>query len=211
MRPPISSLMSADLDAWMAERGHPAYRARQVRGWLARGVLDFDAMLDLPASLRAELGDGFCASSLEPISVSEADGGLTTKVLYRLDGGYTVEAVVMRYPARSTLCISSQVGCPIGCPFCATGQGPFGRNLRPHEIVDQAVEAARELRGEGRRLSHVVFMGMGEPLANYASVLESVRRISDPGGLAISPRRITISTAGLVPRIHELAEESLPV
>src|SRR5439155_6361384 len=105
--------------------------------------------------------------------------------------------------------ISSQVGCPIGCPFCATGQGPFGRNLRPHEIVDQAVEAARELRLEGRRLSHVVFMGMGEPLANYAAVLEAVRRIADPGGLAISPRRITISTDGLVPRIASLRVEGL--
>jgi 23S rRNA (adenine2503-C2)-methyltransferase len=122
-----------------------------------------------------------------------------------------VEAVVMRYPRRATLCISSQVGCPVGCPFCATGQGPFGRNLKAHEIMDQAAEAARELGAEGRRLSHVVFMGMGEPLANYPAVVEAVRRLADPGGLAISPRRITVSTAGLVPRIERLADEGLPV
>jgi 23S rRNA (adenine2503-C2)-methyltransferase len=211
MRPPISALTSADLDVWMAERGLPTYRARQVRGWLARGVLDFGAMLDLPASLRAGLADGFRASSLEPVAVSEADRGLTTKVLYRLDGGYTVEAVVMRYPARSTLCISSQVGCPIGCPFCATGQGPFGRNLKTFEIVDQALDAGRMLRAEGRRLSHIVFMGMGEPLANYAAVLESIRCLSDPDLLGISPRRIVVSSAGLVPRIARLSRARLPL
>jgi 23S rRNA (adenine2503-C2)-methyltransferase len=122
-----------------------------------------------------------------------------------------VESVIMRYPRRSTLCISSQVGCPIGCPFCATGQGPFGRNLRAHEIVDQAVDAARELGGEGRRLSHVVFMGMGEPLANYQAVLQAVRRIADSDGLGLSPRRVTVSTAGLVPGIERLAGEGLPL
>src|SRR5919204_6767347 len=211
MRPPISALTSADLDVWMAERGLPTYRARQVRGWLARGVLDFGAMLDLPASLRAGLADGFRASSLEPVAVSEADRGLTTKVLYRLDGGYTVEAVVMRYPARSTLCISSQVGCPIRCPFCATGQGAFGRNLKAFEIVDQALDAVRMLRAEGRRLSHIVFMGMGEPLANYAAVVDSIRSLSDPDLLGISPRRIVVSTAGLIPRIARLSREGLPL
>src|SRR5215467_11790366 len=116
----------------------------------------------------------------------------------------------MRYVRRSTLCISSQVGCPIGCPFCATGQGPFGRNLGAHEIVDQAIDAGRTLAGEGRRLSHVVFMGMGEPLANADAVLAAVRRLAEPAGLGISPRRLTVLTAGLVPRIDRLADESLP-
>jgi len=139
-----------------------------------------------------------------------ADCGLTTKRLYELDGGYTVESVVMRYPRRATLCISSQVGCPIRCPFCATGQGPFGRNLAAHEIVDQAAAAARELALEGRRLTHVVFMGMGEPLANVEAVLASVRRIASADGLGLSPRRVTISTSGLVPRMGRLAGEGLP-
>jgi 23S rRNA (adenine2503-C2)-methyltransferase len=193
----------------MAERGHPAYRARQVRGRLAAGA-GFEQMSELPASLRAELAASFRASSLRPARRLEADSGQTTKLLYELDGGFTVESVIMRYPRRSTLCISSQVGCPIGCPFCATGQGPFGRNLRAHEIVDQAVDAARELGGEGRRLSHVVFMGMGEPLANYQAVVQAVRRIADPEGLGLSPRRVTVSTAGLVPGIERLAGEGLP-
>src|SRR6266581_2155192 len=107
--------------------------------------------------------------------------------------------------------ISSQAGCPIGCPFCATGKFPFGRNLNAHEIVEQAVDAVRLLAVEGRRLSHVVFMGMGEPMANYSAVIESVRRLSDPDLLAISPRRIVVSTSGLIPRIEQLAAEHIPV
>jgi 23S rRNA (adenine2503-C2)-methyltransferase len=209
-RPAIAELSSDQLSELLRDRGQPAYRAGQIARWLTLGV-GFEGMDDVPAVLRRQLADGYRSSSLRQLRRSQADGGLTTKVLHELDGGYTVEAVVMRYPGRSTLCISSQVGCPIGCPFCATGKGPFGRNLRPHEIVEQAIDAARELRAEGRRLSHVVFMGMGEPLANYTAVLEAVRRISDPIGLGISARRITISTAGLVPKVQQLAAEGLPV
>jgi 23S rRNA (adenine2503-C2)-methyltransferase len=143
--------------------------------------------------------------------VSEADGGRTTKTLHELDGGHSVEAVVMRYADRSTLCISSQAGCPIGCPFCATGKFPFGRNLKSHEIVEQALDAVRMLASEGRRLSHIVFMGMGEPMANYQAVVESVRRFSDPELVGISPRRIVVSTSGLIPRIEQLGRETLAV
>jgi len=184
--PPITSLRSEELVEWLATNGQAAFRARQVRGWLARGVGSFEEMHDLPAGLRTDLATAFRFSSLEPVTESVADGGLTSKLLYRLDGGYTVESVTMRYPRRTTLCISSQVGCPIGCPFCATGQGKFGRNLKAHEILDQALDASRRLAPSGKRLSHVVFMGMGEPMANYAAV-------------------------GLVPRIAQLAEEKLPV
>jgi 23S rRNA (adenine2503-C2)-methyltransferase len=168
-------------------------------------------MHDLPKPLRAALERDFRATSLRRIAVSEADRSLTTKTLFELDGGHSVEAVVMRYAERSTLCISSQAGCPIGCPFCATGKFPFGRNLKAHEIVEQAVDAAGVLAKEGRRLSHVVFMGMGEPMANYKEVVESVRRLADPELLGISPRRIVVSTSGLIPRIEQLSEEGLPV
>jgi 23S rRNA (adenine2503-C2)-methyltransferase len=209
--PPITSLRSAELREWLDARGQPAFRDRQVRSWLARGAASFEEMHDLPAGLRAELAAGFRLSSLEAVVESDADRGQTAKTLYRLDGGYTVEAVTMRYPRRTTLCISSQVGCPIGCPFCATGQGKFGRNLKAHEILDQALDAARRLAPAGRRLSHVVFMGMGEPMANYAAVVDSVRLLADPELLGISPRRVVVSTAGLVPRIAELATEKLPV
>ena len=210
-RPSLLSLSETDLDAWLRAHDAPAYRKQQLRGWLARGVSSFAEMKDVPKAMREELDRDFRITSLKPIAVVEADRGLTTKTLYELDGGHSVEAVVMRYADRSTLCISSQAGCPIGCPFCATGKFPFGRNLKAHEIVEQALDAERLLSAEGRRLSHVVFMGMGEPMANYAAVVESVRRIADPTLLGISPRRIVVSTSGLIPRIDQLGEEKLPV
>src|SRR6202165_6021818 len=207
----ILSLSPADLEAWLVTNDVPVYRGRQIWGWMARGAASFDAMLDLPKALRVALERDFRITSLRPVALTQDDGALTTKTLFELDGGHSVEAVVMRYTDRSTLCISSQAGCPIGCPFCATGKFPFGRNLKAHEIVEQAVDAVRFLAAEGRRLSHVVFMGMGEPMANYASVVESVRRMADPELLGISPRRIVVSTSGLIPRIEELGEEKIPV
>ncbi len=210
-RPPILSLSRIELDAWLVSNDAPPYRRRQLWGWLARGAPSFQAMHDVPKALREALERDFRITSLRQVALSQADGALTTKTLFELDGGHSVEAVVMRYTARSTLCISSQAGCPIGCPFCATGKFPFGRNLKSYEIVEQAVDASRVLAAEGKRLSHVVFMGMGEPMANYAAVVESVRRMSDPELLGISPRRIVISTSGMIPRIEQLAEESLPV
>lgn len=207
----ILSLSAAELEGWLAEHDAPAYRRQQVWAWLGRGVGGFEEMRDVPKSLRAALAEDFVVTSLTPIAVSQADHGLTTKTLYELEGGHSVEAVVMRYSDRTTLCISSQAGCPIGCPFCATGKFPFGRNLGAHEIVEQAIDAQRLLAGEGRRLSHVVFMGMGEPMANYQAVVESVRRMADPELLGISPRRIVVSTSGMIPRIQQLAEEKIPV
>ena len=208
---PILSLSAAELERWLAEHDAPAYRRQQIWSWLARGAQSFDEMRDLPKSLRSALAEEFGLTSLKPIAVSQADRGLTTKTLYELDGGHSVEAVVMRYSDRTTLCISSQAGCPVGCPFCATGKFPFGRNLKAHEIVEQAIDAQRLLATEGRRLSHVVFMGMGEPMANYKAVVESVRRLADPDLLGISPRRIVVSTSGMIPRIEQLSEETIPV
>ena len=211
LKPAILSMSAADLESWLVANDAPVYRRRQVWGWLARGAASFEEMHDIPRALRVALERDFRITSLRPVATTEADRSLTSKTLYELDGGHSVEAVVMRYADRSTLCISSQAGCPIGCPFCATGKFPFGRNLKAHEIVEQAVDAVRLLAGEGRRLSHVVFMGMGEPMANYHAVIESVRRIADPELLAISPRRIVVSTSGLIPRIEQLREEKLPV
>ncbi len=211
LKPAVLSVGRADFEAWLADHGARAFRRAQVIGWVMRGASSFDVMRDLPRSLREQLDAAFRVTSLQPIATSEADRGLTTKTLFELDGGHTVEAVVMRYADRSTLCISSQAGCPVGCPFCATGKFPFGRNLAAHEIEEQAVDAARLLDVEGRRLSHVVFMGMGEPFVNYRAVIDSVRRITDPERLAISPRRIVVSTSGVIPRIEELGGEKLPV
>ena len=211
MATPILSLSATELERWLEEHDAPPYRRRQIWSWIGRGATSFDEMKDLPRPLRRALDDGFRATSLRPIASSVADRGLTTKTLFELDGGHSVEAVVMRYPDRSTLCISSQAGCPVGCPFCATGKFPFGRNLKAHEIVEQAVDAERVLASERRRLSHVVFMGMGEPMANYRAVVDSVRRLMDPELLGISPRRIVVSTSGLIPRIEQLGEEKMPV
>src|SRR3982074_944814 len=196
-QPSILSLSQAELEAWLVANDAPAYRRKQLWDWLARGVGSFQAMHDVPKQLRVALERAYRITSLKPVAVSQADSSLTTKTLFELDGGHSVEAVVMRYADRSTLCISSQAGCPIGCPFCATGKFPFGRNLAAHEIVEQAVDAARILATEDRRLSHVVCMGMGEPMANYDAVVESVRMMSDPELLGISPRRIVVSTSGL--------------
>src|SRR5207245_11708846 len=151
----------------------PEYRRKQVWTWLARAASSFGAMRDVPKALRDELDREFRITSLHPIAVSQADNGLTTKTLFELDGGHSVEAVVMRYSDRSTLCISSQAGCPIGCPFCATGKFPFGRTLNAHDIVEQAVDAVRLLAVEGRRLAHVAFMGMGDPIAECLSLREA--------------------------------------
>jgi 23S rRNA (adenine2503-C2)-methyltransferase len=209
--PSILSLPASELESWLSANDMPVYRRKQIWAWLARGAPSFEAMQDLPKQLRSALDRDFRFTSLRQVAVSEADRTLTTKALYELDGGHSVEAVVMRYADRSTLCISSQAGCPIGCPFCATGKFPFGRNLQAHEIVEQAVDAARLLASEGKRLSHIVFMGMGEPMANYQAVVQSVRRFADPELLGISPRRIVVSTSGLIPRITQLGGEQLPV
>jgi len=208
---PILSVPRAEFEVWLAAQKAPAYRRKQVWAWLARGVRSFDEMRDVPTSLREEMTAEFRVTSLTAVAESKADNGLTTKTLFELDGGHSVEAVVMRYRDRSTLCISSQAGCPVGCPFCATGKFPFGRNLKAHEIVEQAVDAQRVLAAEGRRLSHIVFMGMGEPMANYQPVMDSVRALADPDLLGISPRRIVVSTSGLIPRIERLAGERIPV
>jgi len=208
---PILSMSVPELEQWLGSHGEPAYRRKQVWSWLARGAASFGAMRDVPKALREAMEAELLLTSLRSLAVVQADRGQTTKTLYELDGGHSVEAVVMRYADRSTLCISSQAGCPIGCPFCATGKFPFGRNLKAHEIVEQAIDAERLLAGERRRLSHVVFMGMGEPMANYTAVMESVRRLADPELLGISPRRIVVSTSGLIPRIEQLAGEGLPV
>src|ERR1700693_3279611 len=168
--PPILSLSPAELEAWLVTNEVPVYRGKQIWGWLARGVASFEAMHDLPKALREALERDFRITLLRSVAASQADRSLTTKTLFELDGGHSVEAVVMRYTDRTTLCISSQAGCPIGCPFCATREFPFCRHLKAHEIVEQAVDAVRLLTEEDRRLSHVVFMGMGEPMANYAAV-----------------------------------------
>ena len=165
-------------------------------------------MTNLPRSLRDEL-EGKLPRALTPITESIADAGDTVKFLSEIDGGYQVETVLMLYPGRATVCVSSQAGCAMGCGFCATGQAGFDRHLTAGEIVEQVVEAAARAKRLDRRLSNVVFMGMGEPLANEEAVWAAIERIHD--GLGLSARHITVSTVGVVPGIRKLAARPLPV
>jgi 23S rRNA (adenine2503-C2)-methyltransferase len=199
--------------------GMPAYRAAQVsRHYFSRLVEDPEQMTDLPAADRGRLVEALLPHLMEPLRTRAADRGTTRKTLWRLVDGSLVESVLMRYPDRVTMCVSSQAGCGMACPFCATGQGGLQRNMTTAEIVEQVVAGARALsRGEvpggPGRVSNVVFMGMGEPMANYKAVMGAVRRMTDtsPGGLGMSARGITVSTVGLVPRINQLADEGIPV
>ncbi|HKA69004.1 MAG TPA: 23S rRNA (adenine(2503)-C(2))-methyltransferase RlmN [Actinomycetes bacterium] len=214
----------ADLDpaarrAALAELGAQPFRARQLsRHYFTKLTDDPDAMTDLPAGTRAELAAAMLPRLLTPVRELTADGGTTVKTLWRLFDGALVESVLMRYPNRVTMCVSSQAGCGMNCPFCATGQAGLTRNMSAAEIVEQVVAGARALvrgkvAGGPGRVANVVFMGMGEPLANYAAVLSAVRRLTDPSpdGLGMSQRSITVSTVGLVPAMNKLAGEGLNV
>jgi 23S rRNA (adenine2503-C2)-methyltransferase len=214
----------ADLDqearrAVVRELGEPAFRADQLsRHFFARLTDDPLEMTDLPAGLRDSLADALLPPLLTVLREQQCDGGTTRKTLWRGFDGALVESVLMRYPDRVTMCVSSQAGCGMACPFCATGQAGLTRNLSTAEIVTQVFAGARSMArgqvpGGPGRVSNVVFMGMGEPLANYASVLAAVRRITDPApaGLGISQRGVTVSTVGLVPAIRRLTGEGLSV
>ncbi len=220
-KPPrhLADLDEAGRKELLEEMGLPGFRAKQLsHHYFARLADDPAEMTDLPASQRDELVAALLPDLMAPLRTLEADRGTTRKTLWRLFDGALVESVLMRYPDRVTMCVSSQAGCGMACPFCATGQGGLQRNMSTAEIVEQVVAGARSLaRGEvpggPGRVSNVVFMGMGEPLANYKAVMGAVRRLTDPapGGLGMSARGVTVSTVGLVPRINQLAEEGIPV
>ncbi|MEV0360047.1 23S rRNA (adenine(2503)-C(2))-methyltransferase RlmN [Nocardia sp. NPDC050697] len=214
----------ADLDAEgrraaVAELGLPRFRADQIaRQYYARLQADPAQMTDLPAPMREQIADALFPPLLTVVKHVACDDGSTRKTLYRAGDGTLLESVLMRYPDRNTLCISSQAGCGMACPFCATGQGGLDRNLSTAEIVDQVRAAAAALRddevaGGPGRLSNIVFMGMGEPLANYKRVVAAVRRITAPApdGFGISQRNVVVSTVGLAPAIRKLADEGLSV
>jgi len=212
-RPGISGFEPERLREWLAARGEPAYRATQVLDACWRGDgRSFDDVRTLPAALRAALAETFRWTTIKGETLVEADRGLTEKALHELSDGSEVESVLMHFPGRPghrtrrTLCISSQAGCAVGCPFCATGELGFGRDLETAEIVDQVRSAAWRLaaRGDGSHLTNIVFMGMGEPLLNLNRVLESIAALNDPGRFGIAARAITVSTSGVVPGIRRL-------
>jgi 23S rRNA (adenine2503-C2)-methyltransferase len=221
--PAISEVAADSLAAWFVARGEPAFRAAQLLSGAHRpSTTAFSDLTDLPLALRAEVGESFRFSSIVASHVLVADGGLTAKAVHQLADGQRIESVLMRYPGRggsagrTTVCISSQAGCAVGCPFCATGQAGFGRQLTAAEIVDQVLHWHRApwlalgegwRPGEGVGHYNIVFMGMGEPLNNADRVFAAIELLNDPARLGIGARHITVSTSGVVPGIERMIDE----
>lgn len=212
----IHGVTLARLREWLNESGHPAYRAEQVMGWVyEKRVESFEVMSNLSAGLRAALSERFAFHALDLVRVQGA-GDTTRKFLFRLGDGALIESVLIpASPAlygeasdRRTLCVSTQVGCAYGCKFCASGLDGWSRNLLPGEIVGQILRAEAQ---SGERVSNLVFMGMGEPLANFKNLVAALEILNASWGVGIGARRITISTSGLAPQIRELAEQSMQV
>ena len=198
---------------WVRDQGLPSYRAEQILARFYRSpATSFEEMRELPEALRKRLDREFRFSGVERAHTAVADGGETLKELFRLPDQELVECVSMHYKRssrsseRTTLCLSTQVGCAVRCPFCATGLAGLRRNMATAEVVDQVLSVNRSLMAAGSRVSHLVYMGMGEPLHNVDATLASVRRFIDPDALGLGHRRVTVSTSGVVPGIDELAK-----
>jgi 23S rRNA (adenine2503-C2)-methyltransferase len=207
MKPNIKDLSFTEFEAYLYERKEPAYRAKQVWQWLyQKRVVSFTEMTNLATSFREQLAEEFVIGRLAIRRKSVSSDG-TTKILFGLHDGHNIESVLIPEAKRQTLCISTQAGCGLGCAFCATALLGLQRNLSASEIVDQIIEASRLLTE--RRLTHIVLMGMGEPLANYGQTIKALNVMTDPNwGLGISSRRITLSSVGLVPQIEKLIAET---
>lgn len=207
-KPFILDLNIEELKALLISMGEPAYRVAQVwQAVYANHVASAEDITTLPKVTREKLQDALDFSHLVSIDRLVSSDGKTVKTLFQLPDGAQIEAVLMHYDERDTLCISSQAGCAMGCVFCATGQMGFKRNLSPGEIIEQVMVYARELASEDKKVSNVVVMGMGEPFNNYEAVLAAIDRLNDPKGMNLGARRFTISTVGLVPMIERFASE----
>jgi 23S rRNA (adenine2503-C2)-methyltransferase len=221
-RQSLLDLEYAEVEAVLREMGQPAFRARQVWEWLyKRFVADFESMTNLPGELRRRLAERFTLAPLTVATEVVSQARDTLKVLFSLHDGQTIEAVLMLYDERRTLCISSQAGCAMGCTFCATAQGGLARNVTAGEIVAQVLHFARYLADPAAEprtaverpthVSNIVLMGMGEPLHNYANVWVALRRLTAPDAFGLGARHITLSTVGLAPQIDRMANEPLQI
>ncbi|MGM9651827.1 MAG: 23S rRNA (adenine(2503)-C(2))-methyltransferase RlmN [Faecousia sp.] len=195
-----------ELEQALTALGEPRFRAGQIFGWLYRGVTDFSQMTNLPKSLREKLDGQFTITVPTVVRRQESKKDGTIKYLWRLTDGNCVETVLMRYHYGNTVCISSEVGCPMGCAFCASTIGGLVRRLKPSEMLDEVLFTQLD---SGQKISHIVLMGIGEPLDNYDTVLRFLQLVNDPEGLNIGMRHISLSTCGLVERINELAQQKL--
>ncbi len=201
-----------ELVTWLEDNQEKSYHARQIFSWVyEKGVKNWDEMTNLSRELRQKLAGGLLFPFIELTKITPSQDGETVKFLWKLRDGNLVESVLIGSGARRTVCVSCQVGCPAKCAFCASGKQGFMRNLRPSEIVEQVVHINAWLMAQGRRVSHVVYMGMGEPFKNYDAVIQSVRLLCNPQGLNISQRRITVSTVGIIEGIRRFTEEDLKI
>jgi 23S rRNA (adenine2503-C2)-methyltransferase len=207
-----ADLSYEDLISWLKEQNEKEFHAKQILEWICgKSVLSWDEMTNLSKGLREKLVKGIRFPVLEHVRTTESNDLETFKFLWRLRDGNLVESVLIYSGDRRTVCVSSQVGCPAKCAFCASGKQGFFRNLRPSEIVEQVLQINKWLAPKGEKVSHIVYMGMGEPLKNYDSVLKSIQFLSHPNYLNISQRRITVSTVGIIEGIKRLSNENVKV
>ena len=213
----LLDLNTSQLEELVVRLGAPAYRAKQVQHWIYSGLAaSFDEMANLPKELRSKLSEAISLRAVSPkYEAVSCDG--TVKMLFSLHDGKTIESALMPYAtakskSRHTVCVSTQAGCPIGCPFCATGQQGYERNLTPGEIIDQVLYYSRQIRDEdGSTVDNLVFMGMGEPFLNFDALWQAVEMLNSPQGFGLGARQMTVSTAGIVPGIKRLSREKLQV
>lgn len=208
----LLDLTFPELVQLVVDWGEPRFRATQIWRWLYSNLArDAGEMLNLPKDLRQRLQEQTYIGYLKPVTSTMDEDRLTEKVLFETVDGQFLETVLMRYTNRNTICVSSQIGCPLGCTICATGQRGLVRNLTTGEVTAQTLHFARQLREQNAHVTNVVFMGMGEPMLNFDAVWRSILNLNDREGLALGSRRFTLSTAGVVPGIERLARESLAV
>ncbi|AXF55434.1 23S rRNA (adenine(2503)-C(2))-methyltransferase RlmN [Salicibibacter kimchii] len=211
MKPSLLSLTYEGCKEWMKENGEPAFRAKQVFEWLyQKRVESIEDMTNVPKALRAKLQEAFTLTRLrEKLRQTSTDG--TIKFLFELEDNYSIETVLMRHDYGNSLCVTTQVGCRLGCTFCASGLGGLQRNLEAGEIVAQVLDVQRALDQSGERVDSIVVMGIGEPFDNYENLMAFLRTVNDDEGLNIGARHITVSTSGMVPKIYRFAEEGMQI
>lgn len=210
-KPSIYSLPFNELKKWVQEQGEKSFRAEQLYDWLyLKRVDDFNEMTNLPKSFREKLDATFTMTSLKTIIKQTSKDG-TIKFLFELQDGYSIETVLMRHEYGNSICVTTQVGCRIGCTFCASTLGGLKRNLEAGEIVSQVLKVQKALDETNERVSHVVVMGIGEPFDNYDALLSFLKVINEDKGLNIGARHITVSTSGIIPKIYKFADENLQI
>ncbi|MBU9720399.1 23S rRNA (adenine(2503)-C(2))-methyltransferase RlmN [Bacillus alkalicola] len=211
VKPSLYSLTFDELSNWLKENGEPVFRAKQIYDWLyVKRVSTFEKMTNLSKDLREKLSNQYSLTTLKTITSQTSKDG-TIKFLFELRDGYSIETVVMRHDYGNSVCVTTQVGCRLGCTFCASTLGGLKRNLEAGEIVAQVLQAQKFLDDEGARVDSIVVMGIGEPFDNYDELMRFLRTVNHDNGLNIGARHITVSTSGVVPKIYQFAEEQLQI